>query len=83
MKIIVTQNHIDRGVRGSCYSCPVALATRDAGCQCVLHLDYLCKYNEDQKFKLPKEVRNFIVEHDAWKDVRPFEFDLEFRPVSS
>lgn len=30
MKIEVTQEHIERGIRGACASCPVALAIQDA-----------------------------------------------------
>lgn len=83
MKIIVTQEHINMGTRNTCYYCPIALATKTAGVPCVVFETYLRRFNEEKTYELPSKVKNFIRAYDAGKDVKPFEFNLNFRPVSS
>lgn len=68
MKIKVTQDHIDRGVRRGLLDCPIALAF---GEQPDLNTrDFLCSH-------LPIEAVIFIGKFDAGKSVQPFEFEWE------
>lgn len=79
MKIEVTQEHIDKGRRRSCWGCPVALAMRSAG---LLNAHAAATFYiwgaHGQFFKdLPKDVTSHIEYFDQTGKMRPFSFELE------
>lgn len=79
MIIRVTQEHINKGVRGSCRNCPVALAMEDAGIyKPRVGIDLSGTIN-DEKYRwfLPKEVARFMHEFDnLTMNEAPFEFEI-------
>jgi len=83
MKIYVTQDHINRGLKSDCARCPVALALGEA-----LNLPHnRISVDPDEIWvggegviETPPEVANFVYDFDEGKLVHPFEFDLEFAP---
>ena len=78
MKISVTQQHIDSGVRGSCTSDPIALALKDLGYErpwIGVHYIRLDKVD----VHMPSEVYEFLKRFDnGLPPLDPFEFSLEF-----
>ena len=83
MKIQVTQQHIDKGVRGSCSSDPICLAMKDAGFfrpwvspdrikTVGFNGGYMC-----EEFAVPESVLDFMRLYDNNLRVQPFEFSLE------
>lgn len=83
MRIQVSEQHIEHGLRGSCTKDPIALALRDAG---FMHpwvsVDYIevDGFNggfKRQHWSSPESVRNFIADFDAFRFIDPFEFELE------
>ena len=80
MKIVVTQHHIDSGVRGSCSSDPIALAMREAGlAKPHVGPSYITwrKNFKDYSVKTPEDVLQFMVEYDNRPaSAKPIEFEL-------
>lgn len=87
MLIKLTQEHIDRGTRGDCLDCPLALAAKEAGIKTPWVTEtYITSDNAsapDDKMYLPKIATDFIRNFDgevegadASKCV-PFEFELD------
>lgn len=79
MKIIVTQQHIDEGQRGSSTRDPVAFAMADAGLESpnagVTHLRWY-KDGHRHSVKVPEKVYDFMLNFDNGKMVEPFEFQI-------
>ena len=80
MKVNVTQEHIQRGKKGSCFYCPVAQALRDkAGKDTALFsvsvgsdgIGYL-----DKSYVTPAPVRRRINYYDRTGKMKPFSFEL-------
>ena len=83
MRIKVTQKNIDKGYRGSCDTCPLALALKEAIPTARLvsvGTESIGFTREGQSrwkiIKLPPQARFFVDDFDAGKPVKPFEFDL-------
>jgi len=80
MKIVVTQQNINKGLRGSCSSDPVSLAMKEAGlCSpwvSPAHISWRSK-SKDYTVPTPDEVLVFIKGFDNNVSVEPFEFELE------
>ena len=79
MKIRVTRGHIDRGVRQSCWFCPVALAVREAlgpGFTRVEVGSNRITVN-GESWRTTDRVSDFVWDFDRALPVEPFEFDLE------
>ena len=80
MRITVTQDDIDRGVRLNADQCPVALAaTRAFGCHMLLgYSGKLWPIYEDvpMPIECPPEVRAFAEAFDWGLPVEPFEFEV-------
>lgn len=81
--INVTQEHIDKGMKGNCRKCPIALAVEQdykplappqVGLTCMLITDLEGKA---VTVSLPDECSNFIFRFDSERDVKPFSFELE------
>lgn len=86
MKIQVTQDDIDRGVRGNVCFCPVALAVKRATSETVyvsgMRIRIIKKANgKALEAPTPSEVSCFIAAFDHYATVEPFEFDLELQPL--
>lgn len=86
MIIKVTQEDIDNGKKKSCYECPIALAIQRVS---VKHLR--CDVMNQQVYAvekdlrpvwiriLPPEAQLFIIDFDAGKSVKPFQFELDIQ----
>ena len=73
----VTQKHIDTGLRGRCWLCPIAFALKDlTGKNWRVHNDAV--YYEDLEIPLPWSAISFIKCFDEGLRVEPFEFELEY-----
>lgn len=81
MKVTVTQDHINYGVRCSAKTCPIALAIMGManvtfavvaqGSVIVYYKDGVTKY-----YRTPSIADEFIRNFDGFLDVKPFEFEL-------
>ncbi len=83
MKVFITQEHIDKGVKSNCTECPTALAILE---QCevdtievgslwveVRRNCALCPYELD----MPSSLKRFIEKFDDGKLVTPIEFEID------
>lgn len=77
MKISVTQQHIDRGLKGSCSSDPIALACLDAGMKKPLVGPYVISDNHEKEYYVPVEALQFMKDFDNDRLVHPFDFFVE------
>lgn len=79
MKIVVTQNDIERGTRYRACACPVALAIkRRTSRECEVAGRYMIFRSDiNTKYDLPTPVRKFVVDFDTGKPVKPFSFELD------
>ena len=84
MRIEVTQEHIDNGVRKDAGCCPVGLALKDAGVQDPDVQRSFARWEEvsgewrrTKLPELPAAAQLFIERFDAGEPVRPFTFRLE------
>jgi hypothetical protein len=82
----VTQEDIDNGKRGRCFSCPVALAIQRAinkiygissGSVTSLHIMYCNSHNDLVVLETPEYVRQAIKWFDRTGQMKPFTFTLE------
>ena len=81
MTISVTQEDIDKGERGFCCWCPVALAIRrtlgDAPARSVeVHSSYVKVGGREIELADPASDFIFAYDRRIWSRVRPFEFEL-------
>lgn len=83
MQIEVTAAHIADGKRRDCYSCPAALAIRQAlGADRVVvgygHITVFMTPTDERVYVTPAKVERFMEKFDglAVKTPRPFSFDL-------
>jgi len=78
MKVTVTQQHIDKGVKGSCGFCPIALAIKEAfNTDYVLVASDLDIGESIRDFPTPEEVQQFYCDFDRGQPVQPFTFELK------
>lgn len=79
--INITQEHIDKGIPGNAYACPIYLAVEEV-CKSVkgVFTDYISFWTKDDdqihRFLSPK-AENFIDGFDSNLPVSPFEFDID------
>lgn len=85
MKIVVTQDDIDKGRKYNPIACPVALALRrtfpdkdirSAYTVAVEHIQ-LNHFNTVKSYPYPKGVSLSIQDFDRGLEIAPFEFELE------
>ena len=83
MKIQVTQQHIQLGLRGSCTADPIALALKDAGFMrpwvSPTRIETVGQNGGYMKenWSCPQSVLSFMIRFDRGEVVSPFEFELE------
>jgi hypothetical protein len=78
MKIVVTQEHIDRGIREECRACPIALAIMEAlGWTDGVKVENDLVFVANAEYPLPTEAQVFVFNFDNGLEVIPFEFELE------
>ena len=77
MKIQVTQSHIDRGLQGNSYNCPVALACKDAGLAKPSVSNWGLSIDGLRSILLPKGVNWRIAHFDKMGKMNPFLFEIE------
>jgi hypothetical protein len=83
LKISVTQEHIDNGVRGNCEKDPIALAMIDAKWMrpwvgpLTIRTDGFNGGCMRQSFETPEIVWKFLSDFDNGRPVEPFEFEVE------
>ncbi len=80
MKIQVTQEDINQGVRQECEKCPIALAViRAIGPQAAtmrISVDDAWVDIGEESWCLPRSAARFVSDFDSGKAVTPFEFEL-------
>lgn len=82
MRIAVTQENIDKGVRGETSNCPIALAVKALGYEYVCvgaeSVDAL-RGSDGRAFLwyLPNEATSFVHAFDEGRKVAPFTFDFD------
>ena len=89
MKIEVTQDLIDKGVKGDCSACPVALAFllhpevgRVAIGPGTLDIDLNVPPFVWSTEELPSKVDDWMADFDMGGQVEPFSFEIEVPGVS-
>ena len=75
MKIQVTQENIDRGIRRNCGFCPIANALFDATGEWWM-VDGNHAHLRRRMIELPTIATDFIDDFDSGAPVEPVEFDL-------
>ena len=80
--IDVTQECIDKGVRGDCELCAVAIAARNCELfgECRVRDTYLFasrSYGGPGRIELPMIAQQFIKRFDGVATVKPFSFEVE------
>lgn len=84
IKIKVTEEHIDKGNQADCYSCPIALALKEASQE--LGTPEVCGYMVYWPKKigtLPHKAREFIRKFDKDRTAQPFEFEIDIEDFSN
>lgn len=79
MKITVTQEHINRGIRSSIWQCPIALAIKEQTKGRVLvagSTSLVTKNGVETVYNLPETAARFIINFDNGDKVVPMEFDI-------
>lgn len=88
MKISVTQDDIDKGIRLLSDSCPVAIAmnrcgfVRSAAYKTYLIWNHRGTFSGWNGMATPLLVKEFITKFDEGQAVSPFEFDLDERETN-
>jgi hypothetical protein len=84
MKIIVTQKDIDKGVKSSCYECPIARAFKRKVKNKIrygfaVNSESIEHFTKDMWYiyALPKEAKKFIQRFDHDQPVKPFTFEAQ------
>ena len=83
MKISITQDHIDRGIRFNCSRCPAALAIIEAtGREVEVSISWVWLHEKKyeraaRRIRISPEVSQFMREFDVGLPVLPFDFELE------
>ena len=84
MKIKVTQKDIDKGLKSTCYYCPVALAFKrkiksEIPCGVAVNAKNIHHFHGKSwdRYNLPKEAKKFIQRFDNDQSVKPFSFEIK------
>ena len=79
LNINVTQNDINKGVKKSCTSCPIARAIKRLKVVDTVYVYPFTAYINEQHRGLPVEAWQFIQDFDGGREVKPFKFTLEIK----
>ena len=74
--INVTQECIDKGIKGSPSSCPIAIASNRVLAEPV-SIGIYHMWIDNSSTRLPSSAFKFRKDFDASKDVSPFSFDID------
>ena len=84
MKIEVTQKDIDKGLKLTCYYCPIALAFKrkvksEIRCSVAVKTKKVHYFYGKSwvSYDLPKEATKFIQRFDNDEPVKPFTFEIK------
>lgn len=77
MKIEVTQEHIDRGIRGSTSDCPIALACPSEMMPLVGRWIVLTIAGKRRVYDLSDDAAYFAYRFDVGLAVEPFSFEID------
>ena len=84
MKIEVTQKDIDKGLKSTCYYCPIALAFKrkiksEIALGVAVNAKNVHHFHEKSwhRYDLPKEAKKFIQRFDSDQPVKPFTFEIK------
>ncbi len=80
VRIEVKQEHIDKGIPGRCFSCPIALAALAVLPAREFHVQVsraCLGFRWARAFYLPESARHFVKMFDDGEDVTPFDFEIE------
>ncbi len=82
--VAVTEKDIEQGMRGSCSSCPVALAATRAVGERMTITGYSAETEAEPfyRYRLPAGVSSFIYNFDNRYGVEPLEFVMEHDGVA-
>jgi hypothetical protein len=79
--IEVRQDHIDKGLKKNCHSCPVALAVKEKFPNwrqiSINGFDLYHGYFDIKCVELPVKVYNFVGNFDSGRPVKPFKFKIK------
>ena len=79
--INVTQDHINKGSRGQCRNCPIALALLDNGFENVAVFEgVIDTYHKEYGYwyyYIPPELQEIINNYDKTGKMDPLEFELK------
>jgi len=79
-EVTVTEEHITRGDRGECVSCPIALAIREVCPDQLISVGHMIAHVGHWTYELPEYVKAFINSYDSVglsPVLKPFKFRLE------
>ncbi len=86
MKIEVTQEDIDSGVRADCRRCPIALSVKRAtGCKYVgvTNFNLFADYGwREIHIPLPSDALDFVHNFDEGRPVKPAQFEMELTSMT-
>jgi hypothetical protein len=84
MTVEVKQEHINRGMEGVCFKCPIALAILETmvikyGYRGTVSIDpvFITLYNPLKTIPTPPAVFDFMQDFDNYVPVEPFTLELE------
>ena len=80
MRIDVTEEDIQEGVKCDCDACPIARAVRRAtGDQTLSVMGYGVYRGAMLIGRFPKKATDFVISFDSDDSVKPFSFNLDMR----
>jgi hypothetical protein len=93
IKIEVKKRHIEAGIEGNCYECPVALAVLEqTGLEAQINYGKIALYKPVDdgavvsshvgSVDMPSSVKSFVKKFDGDKKVKPFNFILDLTGFS-
>lgn len=77
MRVPITQEHIDQGVKGDCYQCPAIFALRELYPGERISVGTWEIHIGEDKYPTPGNLSNWIHDFDSDLRVFPIEFELK------
>jgi hypothetical protein len=77
MRFQVTQEHIDRGIRGMACRCPVSLSLQGTGfILAAVGVSHILNVGSSNGIRIPYDVLQWIKRFDEQGEGEPFTFEL-------